>query len=229
MAIFNPNPDPDYPVLNGPGFIQHTYNQPLAQQQQFYYNGQAVVPTMVPAQPAMPMMGNMNPMDQSRRYDAQPTPMMVPAQQPQQTFGFNQLAEQSRRNMTTIPNPTPQPAQTPAVVASPWSVQTQPAQVPAMTPQFAPQQAQPASMYDPRYSAIYNCHPSIDRKSGVWGVQEVYTPCMAPSVNWNAMQTTAPAQYPQMTYPAVYQYPQQVQQPMQTNWEQIAKQTWGNQ
>jgi hypothetical protein len=223
MAIFNSNPDPDYPVLNGAGFAQHTYNQQQMGQQQFYYNGQNVTP-MTYQQP-VPTMQVM-PMDQSRRYDApvsawgNPQPQPQPA--PQSAFGFNQLAEQSRRNMPTLPAPQVQPTQQ----VSPWAVQTQPTQptIPVQ-PQFvAPQ---PAGTYDPRYSAIYQLHPSIDRKAGVWGVQEVHTPMMSSAINWNAQPPQVPAAYPQMTYPVTYQYPTQVQQSTVENWEQIAKQTWG--
>lgn len=205
-SIFNVNPDPDYPVLNGIGFSQHTcqpYNV-QAQQQQFYYNGQSVMPTF--PQPNM--------MD-SRRYDVPQQPMMPQASQAP-TYGFNQLVENTRRN------------DVPAVPQNPWAVQptTQPQQPMMMMPQPETYVQQ----YDPRYSAIYQCHPSFDKKAGVWGAQEVYNPVMPPTVNWGSAPSAVPSQVPQYGYMTsqpmpVMQYPQ-VQQPIQQNWAEIAMQNW---
>lgn len=205
-SIFNVNPDPDYPVLSGPGFVQHTcqpYN--VQQQQQFYYNGQSVMPTF--QQPNM--------MD-SRRYDMPQQQPVMPVQQSAPTYGFNQLVENTRRN------------DAPAMTQNPWAVQpiAQPQQQPMMMPQPEPY-IQP---YDPRYSAIYQCHPSFDKKQGVWGTQEVYNPIMPPTVNWGAAPAAVPSQVPQYGYMTsqampTMQYPQ-VQQPIQQNWAEIAMQNW---
>lgn len=222
MAIFNSNPDPDFPVMNGPGFIQHTCNPypQQVQQQQFYYNGQVVQPIM---QPQMQMNGGVG---QSRRFDAQPSPM-APTM-PQASYGFNQLAEQSRRNMVTVPlQPAQQPVMMQPVQTQPQPMQTSPWAIPTQQQvqyqQFVPQQPDTTTMYDPRYSAIYQCHPSIDRKQGVWGNTEVCVPCMTPVVNWNGQ----PFATQQQTITYTTTYPQQVVQPMQTTWEQSAKQIWG--
>lgn len=208
MAIFNTNPDapnPDAPVLDGRGFIQHTCQAPqviAAQQQQYYYNGMS-------SQPVMPQQSgvgyNMPAQTDSRRYDAPPTPAPVSpwAQQQQQpTFGFNQMVEDSRRNLMTPPQQQP---------ASPWVVQPVPQSIPTPQPQYVY-----ASQYDPRYSALYTCHPSFDKKSGAWGNTDVTQPCVPPTVNWNAQPApTAVAQTPQgyvsITYPIT-------NQPFQTDW-----------
>lgn len=225
MSIFNQNPDPDYPVLTGPGFIQHTCQAPTyGQPQQFYYNGQSVMPVQPAGYPVQPTFGY-----DSRRYDmpAQPVMQATPVvQQPQQSFGFNQLAEASRRNMTVPVQPTPATAPSAAPV-SPWAAQPMPQ--PQAVPQY-PVTAQVPAAYDPRYSAIYNLHPQFDKKKGVWGNQEMTTPCMPPIVNWGA-QPEVPQYgygYPAQPQPIpVYQYPQQVQQPVVQDWYQIAKANFG--
>ena len=208
MSIFNVNPDPDYPVMDGPGFIQHTC-QPFgcngSAQQQFYYNGQTIQPAPMPQQSC----GFNQPQFDSRRYDAQPTAM--PQSTP--TYGFNQLVETTRRNQGA-PTQTPQPS-------NPWGVQNQ---QPAMIP--APQQESyyPAA-YDPKYSALYTGHPKIDSKQSVWGNQEVYSPIMPPTVNWGSQAPVVPQYVPQYGYmnSQPIQYPQAMQQPIQQNWEEIAK------
>lgn len=215
MSIFNTNPDPDYPVNGGPGFIQHTcqpYNIPTMQQQ-FYYNGQSVAPVQ-----QTPTFGYQQPQTDSRRYDAQPT--AVPQSTP--TFGFNQLVE-SRRNM-------PAPVQTPTQPTNPWAVQpvAQPAQ-PVMIP--APQQeAYYPSMYDSKYSSLYTCHPGFDKKQGAWGTQELYTTITPPTVNWGASAPVIPQNVPQYGYmnsQPMPQFPQATSaQPIQPSWEEIAKNTW---
>ena len=217
MSIFNPNPDPDYPVSGGPGFIQHTcqpYNVPNPMQQQFYYNGQNVQP--VQQAPTFGYQQNPQQLD-SRRYDAQPTAM------PQSTpaFGFNQLVE-SRRNQ-----PAPAPvAQQPT---NPWAIQpnTQPTQPMIPAPQ---QNTYCPSMYDARYSSLYTCHPSFDKKQGVWGNQELYTTITPPTVNWGAQAPVVPQNVPQYGYvnsPSMPTFPQApVAQPIQPSWDEIAKQTW---
>ena len=211
MSIFNTNPDPDYPVSGGPGFIQHTcqpYNVPNPMQQQFYYNGQSVQPVQ-----QAPTFGFAQQTD-SRRYDAQPTAM--PQSTP--TFGFNQLVE-SRRNQ---PAPVPQNQ-------NPWAVQSvsQPVQ-PMMVP--APQETYCPSMYDPKYSSLYQCHPGFDKKQGAWGTQELYTTITPPTVNWGASAPVIPQNVPQYGYmnsQPMPQFPQaQSTQPIQLSWEEIAKQNW---
>ena len=202
--IFNVNPDPDYPVLTGPGFIQHTcqpYNVQPQYQQQFYYNGQSLYPQQQP-----------NPMD-SRRYDAPPQPI----QSGTPTYAFNQLVEATRRTDTTQPN-----------TQNPWAQQpVQPVQQQQMV-QPVPFQQMPAPVdpnyyqsgcCDPRYSAIYTCHPSFDKKQGVWGDQEVYNPILPPTVNWGAAPVV-PTNVPQYGYiqsQPMMPYPQ-IQQPVQQNW-----------
>lgn len=203
MSIYNQNPDPDYPVLNGPGFIQHTC-QPYAQvQQQYYYNGQYAQPIQ-------------QPMD-SRRYaaPAQPTFATPTPAQPQPTFGFNQLAEESRRNMSPI---QPQQAQ-----ASPWSVPTAAQQV--QQQYLAPTPAIPQPTYDPRYAALYQYNPTFDKKSGVWNNSDVCNPYVAPAVNWGAAEIPVPAQPQQFQYQQPVFSPAQPQ--MQQDWEMIAKTNFG--
>lgn len=224
MSIFNTNPDPDYPVLNGPGFIQATYqqyNNPYMQAagaQQYYYNGQYLQPMYQPMhQPGFPV--------DSRRYDAPTTP--IPTQQPQQTFGFNQFAE-SRRNQVNPP------------VTSPWAVQTiqQPQPVmPVMQPQqFAAPQTQVTTVTYPSaylttnnpYPALTTCHPSID-KTNAWGDPKVYNPMPAPMVNWGNVGMQPVQVAPQQCGYALQTmtYPQPVMtQPIQQNWEEIAKQNF---
>ena len=214
MSIFNVNPDPDYPVMDGPGFIQHTCqpygNMMGGMQQQFYYNGQTAQPIMPSAPYGMPSQQ----LD-SRRYDAQPTAM------PQSTpsFGFNQLVETSRRNQGT-------PAQMQQPV-SPWSgIQPNTQQIPQPVIPTQQQETYYPSAYDPRYSALYTCHPKVDTKQSAWGNQEVYSPVMPPTVNWGAQPTVVPQYVPQYGYmnSQPIQYPQSnMTQPIQQSWEEIAK------
>jgi hypothetical protein len=162
----------------------------------------------------MPTFPQPNMMD-SRRYDAPQQPMMMPQASQTPTYGFNQLVENTRRN------------DVPVVPQNPWAVQptAQPQQ-----PMMMPQPETYVQQYDPRYSAIYQCHPSFDKKAGVWGVQEVYNPVMPPTVNWGSAPSAVPSQVPQYGYMMsqpmpVMQYPQ-VQQPIQQNWAEIAMQNW---
>lgn len=208
MSIFNTLPDPDMPVLNGAGFQQHIC-QPQGQMasQQFYYNGMQTQP--IQSAPAPTFGFNQQPTD-SRRYDA-PAQQSMPVSpwsqqptQPQPTFGFNQMVEQSRRDMMVAPT---QPAPTP------WSIQPQTTVV-AQAPMCPAQ-------YDPRYSAVYNCHPSFDKKQGVWGNTDVTLPVTAPTVNWNApvqqpVQQPAQQGYVSITYPMTAQ-------PMQEDWMEIVR------
>lgn len=209
MAIFNVLPDPDEPVLDGYGFGRHTCQQPQApQQQQFYYNGQVVTPAPQPT-----FNYNMPAQADSRRYDAPAPTVASPwAQQPaapQSALGFNQLVEDSRRYQAT------QPVQQ---QPSPWTIQPQQA-VQAPVP-VAP--AMYPSQYDPKYSAVYNCHPSFDKKAGVWGNTDVTQPCVAPTINWNAAQPQPVAQpqtapgYVSISYPITTQ-------PMQEDWMEIVR------
>ena len=225
MSIFNTNPDPDYPVNSGPGFIQHTCNYgQIAQQQQptFYYNGQQVMPGYQ-QQPAT-FFGQQ---PDSRRYDAPQTPQM-PApmmMQPQQSFGFNQLVEDSRRNQPPVqPMMPPQPQQ------SAWGVQPT-----SQVPQIAYQQPMPVIQeqayipsMNPNYSALYTLHPSFDKKHGVWGNTELMTPIPQPTVSWGAAPSVIPSNVPQYGQMNSMAYPSQVQPQTQTNWEQIARTNFQN-
>jgi hypothetical protein len=87
------------------------------------------------------------------------------------------------------------------------------------------------SMYDPRYSALYTCHPTFDKKQGVWGNQQVYSNLVPPTVNWGAQAPVIPQNVPQYGYvnsQPMPQFPQaQAVQPIQPTWEEIAKQNWG--
>ena len=225
MAIFNPGVDPDYPVPSI-GFVQHQCQpqQQLYQQQQYYYNGQQVMPAYQPQQSTWgaPAMAD------SRRYDAvpgmAPAPQMMPAQQ---QFGFNQLAEQTRRNMGFIPNQ--QPAQQAPV--SPWAQQAQQPAPQQVAYAMQPVQQQPTYVqpYD-RYAALAMTHPTFDKSQGVWNTQTPASVQPIPNVNWGAAQQQ-PMQYPSMqpnavVVPAVMMYPQQAAQPIQQNWEQIAQQNF---
>ena len=214
MSIFNVN-DPDYPVLNGPGFIQYTYQSPYnmtAGAQQFYYNGQTLAPSgfQQAAQPPVSMQM------ESRRYDA---PAPTPTAQPQQ-FGFNQLVE-SRRTQGATTNP--------------WSAQPvapAPQQFAQPQPTFGQYQAPPQPMTyptTPDCSALCTCHPSFDRKN-VWGDQQPYNPTPAPAVNWSgvAQQPMATPQYAYVnTAPAVPYPAQPMTQPVQQSWDEIARQNFG--
>ncbi len=224
--IYNTNPDPDYPVLSGPGFAQHTcqpYTAVIPNQQQYFYNGQTVM---------QPVGG----VADSRRYDA-PAPQIsamgaAPVQPtPAPTYGFNQLVESTRRNQGA-------PVQTaPVAQTNPWAVQpaAQPATIPA--PTYATQPVNPnggyyySSMNDPRYDALRTCHPSVDKKQGVWGVQETYAPVVAPTVNWgaasvvpnNVLQYGYVNSQPMVTYPQISTTPQ----PIQPSWAEIAEANFG--
>jgi len=215
MSIFNVNPDPDYPVLNGPGFIQYTYQNPVyanAGAQQFYYNGQSVAPSGYQQQPQQPMMGFQM---ESRRYDA-PAPTLQQQAQPQQ-YGFNQLVE-SRRTQGAV---------------NPWASQSvqQPTQQFAQPQSFAQFQAPVQPMtYPVECSALCTCHPSFDRKNA-WGDQPVYNPTPAPVVNWNGVSAQPMNNGPQYNYNSAptMSYPvQPMTQAVQPSWEEIAKQNFGN-
>lgn len=214
MSIFNVNPDPDMPVLSGPGFAQYTY-QPYTQNagaQQFYYNGATLQPAY---QPQTQPMGY--PTD-SRRYDA-PTPALSSIPQ-QQQIGFNQLVE-SRRTQTGQPG------------GNPWAVQgmqqQQMQQPQQMQVQYVPVPAPAVQTvtYPAGYSALCSCHPSFDKKKSAWGDQQVYNPLPAPMVDWSGvaaqpMQTQYAYNVPQMTYPQPV-----MTQPVQQSWEEIAQQNFG--
>lgn len=227
MAIFNPanTTDPDYPVPSL-GFAQHQCNsgQPVMGQQSWYWNGQAVMPVGQSGAwgGTAPQA---NAMADSRRFDT------MPGMQPQ-GFGFNQLAEQSRRNMPVLP---PAPAQ-PAGASSPWAQQA--AAVPQqfvaqpMIPQNQLACSQPAYSVYPnqpydRYAALATLRPSIDKSQGAWNASTQPITQVPPVVNWGAAQQ-------QMQYPGTVQqayapmtYPQQAVQPVQLNWEQIALSNFG--
>lgn len=211
MSIFNVNPDPDYPVLNGPGFIQYTYQNPVyanAGAQQFYYNGQSLAPSGY----QQPTMGFQM---ESRRYDAPAPTFQQQAQQPQQ-YGFNQLVE-SRRTQGS---------------ANPWAAQS----VQQPQPQFGQPQGfgqfqapvQPMS-YPVECSALCTCHPSFDRKNA-WGDQQAWNPTPAPIVNWNGVASQQMNNGPQYNYgaPAMTYPTQPMTQAVQPSWEEIAKQNFGN-
>lgn len=231
MSIFNVNPDPDWPVLSGPGFVQATYqpyNQPMGAPS-YYYNGMTVVPTtpQVGVQPDSRRYDTQSPAYQQNAMFQQPVFQQPVAQQPQ-TFGFNQLAE-SRRTQTTAP-----------AVMNPWAVQTVQQVQPVMQPvvqQFVPQTQVTTVSYPVTfgagspYAALSACHPMINKKNA-WGEQQVYNPTPAPVINWaNVGVQTAPqqctyalqpmAQQPQMTYPQPV-----FQQPVQQSWEELAKQNF---
>ena len=227
MAIFNPGVDPDYPVPSV-GFVQHQC-QPQQQlcQQQYYYNGQYVMPTY--QQTSAWGAPNTQTLADSRRYDAVPTMTSAPqmAMGQQQQFGFNQLAEQTRRNMGFIPNP--QPAQ--QAPASPWAQQVQQPVPQQQVAYVMPTMQQPTCIQpDDRYYALASTHPSFDKSQGVWNTQAATTVQPVPVVNWGAAQQQ-PMQYPGFQQnagqvPMMMAYPTQVAQPMHQNWEQIAQQNF---
>ena len=212
MAILNATQDPEYRPSPA-GFAQHTY---AAQQQympqQYYWNGQAIQPVFqqqtVGAEP-------------SRRNDAPPQPTVAAP-----TLGFNQLAEQSRRNMMPMPQQQPQvqfqaQQQVAPQTTSPWAAQPQ-QQMPTM-----PVYGQQMASCNPEYSALYNFSTQLDRKQSVWDTTTTYTPVVAPVVNWAQAQQAPQMPAPQVTYLMCAAYPAQVQQPMQPNWEQMAKINFG--
>lgn len=209
MSIYNVNPDPDYPVTNTMGFIQHTTQPMQAYSESYYYNGQTFAPTMPYQQ-----QYNVNPMD-SRRYDAPVPQQVMAAPQPQVTYGFNQLVESRRNDAPPVQNP--------------WAVQPtaqapmQPAPIPQAQGYYQP-------VYDPNYNAAYaQQHPSFDPKQGVWDNPGVYTTVTMPTVNWGAQPGPVPANVPQYGYmesAPMIQYPP-VQQPVALNWAERAESIWG--
>lgn len=210
MSIYNTNPD--YPT-DGVNFLMYT-SQPQAQvgAQQFYYNGQNVVPVVPNPQPNYGYQ-----QQDSRRYDMPVVPTPAPAPQPQQ-YALNQLVE-SRRNQ--------QPQQ-----VNPWAVPTyQQAQAQMQyQPQPMPQPVFQTVQYTAGASLAPNlasCNPTFDRKNA-WGEQQPYNPMTVPTVNWNAVQQPAPApvqQYGYVIQPVAYPV-QQIPQAIQPNWEEIAKRNW---
>lgn len=211
MAIFNPvagpGTDPDYPVPSA-GFAQHQCVAPQSMMQQsWYYNGQTVMPTTGSWGMTAPQE-----LQNSRRFDATPGMPVGQMAVPGQTPGFNQLAENSRRNMAAMPQPQQN--------VSPWA-QPAPAQ-PAMYPSFQPEP------YD-RYSALANYRSTFDKSQGAWLPSNTPSIQPVPVVNWNAAQQgqTYPAfAQPATTVPAMIVYPQQTAQPVQVSWEQIALQNF---
>ena len=214
--IFNPNPDPDYPVPNAIGFIQHTY-QNVAPPQQFWYNGQQLVPQ--------------NGLD-SRRYDGIPqaTPQNVVPQMAPQQYGFNQLVE-SRRAMQA-------PAQ--VNVQNPWAVQSttqapQAVQSQVPMPMPMPTNTYYPSMQNPEYNALCNCRINIDKTTDAWGNREMYSTITPPTVQWGAAPAAVPQNVPQYGYmysqPLTQQpqmtYPQpQLTQPITQDWATLAAQNF---
>lgn len=222
----NDNYNPDYPVANGGSFLNHSYLQPQAQNNSFWYAGANVNPQQAyypdsrrnigspyTTNPMMPNMSNMPTQTQ--------TPVMPFSSYPQNTTqpAFNSLVE-SRRN-DTQPN---------SVGSNPWA--SQPAQ-PTFTPPVTPQPAQMPSpwtyqsAYDPNCAALYNPNLNFTFEKGASAWDNPYAapaPIMQPIINWNAPNMPQPSVMPPScpAYQQVYNFPQ-----TNLNWNDIAEKNWG--
>jgi hypothetical protein len=234
--------NPDYPVSNPGGFIQHTYRPDQSTNNMFWYGGVGAfnastipadsrrndgmamyampqfpqsMPTMMPST-NMPITPTTNPVGNGMPFSSYPN------NQQNAQPAFNSLVE-SRRFA-----PTPQVD----VSSNPWATQNQPVQ-----PQFPVSQPTPQCvnvpnpwMYagninynDPNCTALYsNTNFGFDKGTGAWDNSCVpQKTIIPPAINWG--QPVQP-QYQQPTFASMsFNYPQ-----TQTSWKDTADRNWGS-
>lgn len=238
------NYNPDAPVDNTGGFLQHTYQ--AQNNDMIYWNGNSMMGLNPNVgyndgsrrnimNPVNPMGAPVNPFSQFGQ--AQPQAIPESAVQPfssyppsspstaPQNLGLNSMVE-SRRNT---------PPTQPTVQNNPWAPQPQVPQYPVqplcqpINGYFDPN-VTPGYRVDMNTMALYGNGQFGFDKHNSWENYYTQNRTLAmPSINWNQpVQSMVPQGYAAYSQPVV-QYPVNQFQPVNQSWKDIAEKNWAGQ